>query len=368
MIAKGDQVSESKAKILMIDDDEYYCHSISDLLSLGGQAVEYVHSVDDGLKYLHINPDTDILLLDIDLGTEINGLQALPTIHKEFPFLQIIMITVHTSLEFGLSCMKAGAFDYLTKPFQAESLLKIIPPALERKRLSLMNLLYFDILIHDLKNPLQNMMFALDFCHNHLDRDSRAQGGDFKAIADFGHWQVQNIIANILDIHRFENSLYKVRLERFDIGREIEERVAPVSRQVALTEKRLSVECRLAEAFLFETDRHLLGHILNNALWNAVRFTQAGDMITVSCHGNSGGGICLDISNTGSFIEENNREAVFNKFFQVRDVSENKGRNYGLGLTFCKLAVDLLGGRIWIDGKKEIPETTLRMVFPMMPQ
>ncbi|MCX7725916.1 MAG: ATP-binding protein, partial [Chitinispirillaceae bacterium] len=59
-----------------------------------------------------------------------------------------------------------------------------------------------------------------------------------------------------------------------------------------------------------------------------------------------------------SYIEESQRESIFNKFFGIqKTIGSLKGQNFGLGLTFSKMAVEALGGSIWIESNKEPMET-----------
>jgi DNA-binding NtrC family response regulator len=86
-------------------------------LSFSAHKSDYAVSADETLTYLQKNPQTDIVLLDIDLGAGLSGEELLPVIRERFKYVQVIMFTSQNSLEMGVECIKKGAFDYMTKPF-----------------------------------------------------------------------------------------------------------------------------------------------------------------------------------------------------------------------------------------------------------
>ena len=61
--------------------------------------------------------------------------------------------------------------------------------------------------------------------------------------------------------------------------------------------------------------------------------------------------ISVSVTDTGPGIPEEYREKIFEKFSQVEEQEDRQGRGSGLGLTFCKLAVEAHGGRIWVEGE-----------------
>src|SRR5665647_1099170 len=103
--------------VLLIDDELSICTGVCGLLEMEGYKVEYVMSAQEGLTYLENNPVPDIVLLDVNLGPGINGVDALRLIKEKNKYLQVIMFTSQDSLDIGLECMKRGALDFLTKPF-----------------------------------------------------------------------------------------------------------------------------------------------------------------------------------------------------------------------------------------------------------
>ena len=150
------------ANILLIDDEESICIGLTDLLETYDYSATYVQNAEEGLEYLKNNSDIDIVLLDINLGTGMTGVEAIPIILEQSKYVQIIMLTSHDSINVGIECMKQGAFDYLTKPFDENKFFEIVPNALEKKKLAQLSDLYLGILVHDMNNPLNNISLGLD--------------------------------------------------------------------------------------------------------------------------------------------------------------------------------------------------------------
>jgi two-component system, NtrC family, response regulator AtoC len=124
---------EIKPNILIVDDDEMMCHTLSDVL----KKMSYeVTSVQTGEAALHPLREGifDLILLDIRLP-DMNGLDVLKKIREidSDPF--VIMMTAYADVQTAVTAMKAGAYDYINKPFEIEELRLTIKKALETKEL-----------------------------------------------------------------------------------------------------------------------------------------------------------------------------------------------------------------------------------------
>jgi len=85
--------------VIIIDDEYSICVGISELLEAYGCNASYAMSADEGLLLLKKNPQTDIVLLDIDLGPGPGGDELLPKIKEQFKYVQVIMFTSQSALE-----------------------------------------------------------------------------------------------------------------------------------------------------------------------------------------------------------------------------------------------------------------------------
>jgi signal transduction histidine kinase len=106
---------------------------------------------------------------------------------------------------------------------------------------------------------------------------------------------------------------------------------------------------------LVEIDNEKISRVLINVLDNALKFTPPGEKVTIgaTCEDAETGNIVLcSVSDTGPGIAEELHEKIFDRFAQVPAKTGDRGqRGSGLGLAFCKLAVEAHGGRIWVNSE-----------------
>ncbi|MBN1698010.1 MAG: response regulator [Spirochaetales bacterium] len=343
----------SSAGILLVDDEEHFNMITINLLKLDGHDASAVCSAEDGFRFLEEHRETDIVLLDIDLGDGMSGTEALPLIIERYPTVQVVMLTSNVTLDTALDCMKKGAFDYLTKPFKKEVLMKIIPAALSRKKLIRLRDLYLEILVHDLKNPLQSISMGLDA----VDADEEAVREKALNLARYGCWQIGSMISNILTITRFEKASPSLEFEEFLFEKEVQDHLGSLIQRMHFAGRKFAVILDKKKDIILGTDKMLFLGILSNLISNAIRFTQHGDSITVTAGKKDSRHIEVKVVNTGSFIEDHLRDKIFDKFFASDFHTENRKQNFGLGLTFSKLAVAALGGDIRVESRRDPMET-----------
>ena len=105
-------------------------------------------------------------------------------------------------------------------------------------------------------------------------------------------------------------------------------------------------------ALSIEGDRAMLRRVLDNLITNAVEHSPESGCVTVSCRAREEG-VEVSVCDQGPGIPEVQRERIFDKFDRGVDKISRSGFNRGLGLTFCRLAVEAHGGAIWVDTAPE---------------
>jgi two-component system, OmpR family, response regulator len=120
-------------RVLVVDDEADFLETI--VKRLQRRKIDAC-GVDGGKKALEIveNERFDVVVLDI-LMPGMDGIETLKLLKKKKPFIEVIILTGHGSVESGLQGMQFGAFDYIMKPADLDELLEKIQQAHERKRL-----------------------------------------------------------------------------------------------------------------------------------------------------------------------------------------------------------------------------------------
>jgi DNA-binding NtrC family response regulator len=118
----------NSGRVLVVEDREDERRAVSMILKGQGLAVTAVDSADKAISY--IDEDVDIVLSDLNLG-DVSGIDLLNLWKKKRPDTHFILLTGHSSVNSAVEAMKAGAFDYLTKPVNAEELVMQIGRAIE---------------------------------------------------------------------------------------------------------------------------------------------------------------------------------------------------------------------------------------------
>ncbi len=353
--------------ILVVDDNPLNVEPLCDLLEAMGYRVAEAYNGADALRAVQENPP-DLILLDIMMpgmnGFEVcRRLKADPRSGK----IPVVFVTALAETEDKVAGIEAGGDDFLTKPFNRPLLLARIRSllrlkaandelessyrklqALERMKDDLMKMI-----VHDLKSPLAAILATLEMV---LDRDLGALTEEQeRMLADAfrrGDELVQ-LVDDLLELAELEDSRVVLQLSELDAARFLSEVAAEWSVRTDRVGATLTVE--EAPALRFEADEHLLRRVFANLIGNALR--HAGDGVAIRCRARAApldghGGVHFTVSDNGVGIPEEYHEMIFRKFSSVRRGENESGfRSNGLGLTFCKLAVEAHGGHIWVQSR-----------------
>jgi putative two-component system response regulator len=124
-----------KENILIVDDEKTVRRSLNKCLTLRGYSCSEASSADEALESLKNKP-ADLVILDIMMpGT--SGSELLPRLKKTYPDTAVVMATAVVEPDTIVQCMKNGAYDYITKPFDVDSLISNINTVLEKRKLEL---------------------------------------------------------------------------------------------------------------------------------------------------------------------------------------------------------------------------------------
>ena len=121
----------SHTKLLLVDDEAEFVSALAERLQLRNYDVKTANTALQALAVIYKDPP-DVIVLDLKIPG-MDGLETLKTIKKFDPAIEVIMLTGHASVEFGLKGMQLGAFDYIMKPAMLNELLDTISQAYHKK-------------------------------------------------------------------------------------------------------------------------------------------------------------------------------------------------------------------------------------------
>ncbi len=220
---------------------------------------------------------------------------------------------------------------------------------------------YFSNISHELKTPLSLILAPLA-----LLRERFALEADVKSKLDLIGRQSKKLLDLIELTHSIEaNEVDGLRASKtvFSFGSMIDEIVADFELLTKYNKKNIIVE-GTDNAVAVEADRGMIEKVVNNLLSNAMKHTQAEDIIKISYWLTPDNKLKLRISDTGYGIAESDLPYIFDRFYKAKSSIRNV-EGTGIGLTFAKLLVEIHGGEISVRSKINVG-TTFDVMLPIV--
>ncbi len=217
-----------------------------------------------------------------------------------------------------------------------------------------------DLIIHDLRNPLGLIAGAVNLLELSLPEEVLRNNLELLELINSNVDRLKRLVDSLLDVARMENGevpIIPVEISPFDLIQDTLRLTRPLLKDTGIhLEAAVGTDLPPIKA-----DEEKLGRVLANLLDNAIKYTPPGGTITVEA-GVVEHDIQFAVSNTGPVIPEADRQRIFDRFTRVAG-NQPKTRGFGLGLAFCRLAVEAHGGRIWVE---PLPgDTGNRFVFTL---
>lgn len=122
-----------KIKLLLVDDEKAFLETITKRLEKRDLDVSTVYSGKEALAEIEQNKTLEVVVLDVKMP-EMDGIQTLVELKRKAPLVEVIMLTGHATVETAIDGMKLGAFDYLMKPCDIDTLIGKVKGAAAKKR------------------------------------------------------------------------------------------------------------------------------------------------------------------------------------------------------------------------------------------
>jgi signal transduction histidine kinase len=369
----AEPTKESSPLVLVADDVPANVELLFDQLqTLGYRTVGAYDGPSAVAACFEHNPDLCILDVsmpagDLGVDTRSTGFEVCRRIKRDprTARIPVIFVTAMNDTTDRVRGIEAGGDDFLTKPHnrmvlgaRVRSLLKLkaATDALENSYRKLRELEkvrddLMKMIVHDLKSPLTSVLATLELLGDgdfgQLTDDQKRAVGD----AEGKEEDLLTLIEDILEVARIEEAA--VTLTRSPIAP-----AALLSELYHEWQHRFQQEGTQAvikvddDTPVFYADKALLKRVFSNLIQNAVSHSSRAIELSMSAK-RSGDSVLFTFADNGPGIPPEYHEVIFRKFGQVSSgVTGPRVRSSGLGLTFCKLVVDLHGGMIWVRSRE----------------
>lgn len=305
---------------------------------------ELIHIFEENQRQISLNKPAEQITLEqkeTNFTSEVTLVQ-----HDEKRVLRIIASPFLD--EHGLTLGTVYLFDDITR----------------EKEIDQMKSDFISLVSHELRTPLTSIIGFVSFildgkagAINNRQRNSlvRVQRQSKRLAA---------LINDLLDISRIESGRIQIKQEPISILEIVAQRIEEIRPQA--DEKSIQLDLTTPESVpqMFG-DEARLGQVFTNLIGNAIKFTPNNGEVNVKIQ--VGGNLLhVEVIDTGPGIPAEERQKVFDKFYQLSDISTRQQGGSGLGLSIAKSIVEAHGGTLWIDDGNQGKGSNFQFVLPLV--
>lgn len=203
-----------------------------------------------------------------------------------------------------------------------------------------------NMLVHDLKGPSGDIMSNLSVLREYVSGDLATELLD---VAESASEELLEMIMSILDLNKMEEGQFIIHKTQTDIVQLAREKTLKTQASAQRENKTVKFEPE-TETLTAMVDERILSRVIWNLLSNANNHTGDGGEIKVSVKRLGDGGFTIIVADNGAGIQKEYLDKVFEKFYQA-DQAHSVKYSTGLGLTFCKMAMEAHGGGIAVESE-----------------
>lgn len=369
----------NEGRLLVVDDEESLRITTAAILEKEGYTVDTASSGDEAMALLETT-DYDLVLTDLHMEGG-DGLSVLNKIRRQSPLTISIVLTGFASVESAIAALQEGAYDYLVKPCDIDSMKHTIRRGVEHRRLMLaeqkartdlqeLNLdlerrikertadltrlneelaeanrakdVFLATLSHELRTPLTPVVGWIKLLRGgHLDDKSVAQALD---AIERNAWLQSRLIDDLLDTSRIATGKLHFEPRPTDLNVAVSAAIDTVRASASARGIELSIDLS-ASTLVVMGEPVRLQQIAWNLISNAIKFTESGGKVSVTTR-HEGSQAHLAVADTGVGIEGEFLPHVFDRFRQADGSTSRRHGGLGLGLAIADALAKLHGGRL----------------------
>ena len=357
-----------KIRLLLVDDEMEFRQTLAKRLLKRGLRS---HQAADGESCLAIlaKQPVDVVVMDV-MMPGMDGIDALSAIKKHYHETEVILLTGNANTQDGVTGIKSGAYDYLTKPVEFDHLLGKIVQAYDKivsdraqkaakaykahieqqmiatERLAALGTLAAGV-AHEINNPLAIINESAGYLRTVLQKKELAEIAHRTSIdkalekIETGVKRARTITHQLLaDVGKREPVLKEI-----DLPALVSETIQLIRRDADRKGILVNLEAEQNQLTLW-ADPNQIRQVLINLLNNAIYATEETGQITVRLQ-RTDAGVSIDIVDSGTGIPMENLDRIFEPFFSTKA----PGKGTGLGLFVSREIIEKIGGELTVESR-----------------
>lgn len=201
------------------------------------------------------------------------------------------------------------------------------------KNIALKNM-YFTIMVHDLKGSFNNILGFTDLMTNSKNQPSREKLEKFAELTHLSAQQSYELLESILEWSRIQQDTFQLKAEKINLFLTISNVVKESS--LLSTQKEISILNEIEENKWVKSDRYYIETIFRNLINNAIKFTQHGGEVRITCSDYNNSEYAVSVTDTGIGMDEYWVNNLFNLDFDSKRPGTEGEKSHGIGLKICK--------------------------------
>lgn len=290
--------------------------------------------------------DAELLELLINLSQKLPVAPSKHTYHVESPALRFL---------------ERSSAPVIDQAGQVIGWVLVVRDVTEEKQAELAREDLTGMIVHDLRSPMTTVFGSLKLIDDvYVNKDETGFLREAVTISLRSSKRMVALVDSLLDVFKTDSGRIELRLRPHSLPDLAEGMVEEFQTFATLTDVNLvnRVPPDLPPVLI---DAEKVERVLTNLIDNALKFTPADGTVTLSAGLDGDDDVRIEVSDTGPGIPAEYAERVFDRYVKVSG-REGRRRGTGLGLAFCKLAVEAHGGRIWVENN---PEGGSRFIFTL---
>ena len=301
-----------------------------------------------------------------------SGQELVHALKREQPETEIIVMTGQGTIEIAVEMMKAGAYDFVTKPINFASAEFIIKKCLEKVRareenqrlrqinqdleeLNEIKEKFIAITSHELRTPVSVIASVVDVLTPLVTGEEEMA---LVRMACSAAEQLREIVSRMHELSQLKSDRVELELSRFGFRAACDEVIGECPMELRARGHR--IVCKISGEETLRADRGKIKKVLRELVQNAIKFSPDGGEITIESRSARAGAFEFHLRDNGIGIAAEEKEKIFQMFYEVNDTlhhhtskSAFRGGGMGVGLAIVQDIVNAHGGRVNVESEPD---------------